>query len=572
MKIKQFSDIIWKKSRPEETQLKLNADMLLLQKGFEKLLCTSDLSFEPKPWQLEAALKTLRDFKGSGILADEVGLGKTIEAGLIMNELLLRGLASRILILVPAPLIEQWKLEMHEKFSIDVVDVKTEGWEEASVIISSISLASRSKEKKLQLQAKEYDLVIVDEAHCLKNHHTAMYKFVYSLKRKNTILMSATPIQNDLRELFNLVNVIKPGYLKSRRIFRTQYMENRYTPKNVEKLRTLLSEVMIRNRRANTLVELPKRQIFSTEVEFSYEEKQFHNDLLSFCRDVYREYIKGNISVGWDQTHVDLIVLLLMSLLKQNTSSHRSAIRTLKTRMLPRLEKEYERDLCLSLIRQGERIGESSKLNAICKHIESNDEQYIIYTEYLETIAMLKESFINKGIAVTTYHGSMNAKEKGRALEEFRLKQTKLLISSESGGQGLNLQFCHNLINYDFPWNPMKIEQRIGRVHRFGQTEKVNIYSFPVKGTIDEYLIYILAVKLNLFESVIGELDTIMSYMIKEDENLEIQIGKIILESENTADIEAKLREIGEKAVIARKEYEKEEKESREVLDNLGVE
>lgn len=572
MNIKPFSEIVWKKPRPEVAELKIKADMLLLQKGFEKLLCISELSFEPKPWQIEAALKALRDFKGSGILADEVGLGKTIEAGLIMKELLLRGLAKKILILVPAPLVEQWKGEMYEKFDIHVVDIKTEGWEEAPVLISSIALASRSKEKKLQLQAKEYDLVIVDEAHCLKNHHTGMYKFVYSLKRKNTILMSATPIQNDLRELFNLVNVIKPGYLKSRRVFRAQYMENRYTPKNIAKLRGLLSEVMIRNRRANTLIELPKRQIFSTEVEFSVEEKQFHNDLVSFCRDIYREYIKGNISVGWDQTQVDLIVLLLMSLLKQNTSSHRSAIRTLKTRMLPRLEKEYERDLCLALIRQGERIKESSKLNVICEQIEGSEEQYIIYTEYLETIAMLKQFFTDRGIPVTTYHGSKNAREKEKALEEFRSKETKLLISSESGGQGLNLQFCHNLINYDLPWNPMKIEQRIGRIHRFGQTEKVNIHSFPVKGTIDEYLIYILASKLNLFESVIGELDTIMSYMIKEDENLEIQIGRIILESESTEEIETKLREIGEKAIIAREEFEKEEKESKKILDKLEVE
>ena len=572
MKVTTFNEIIWKKTKPEELKLKLNADMLLLQKGFEKLICTNELSFEPRPWQIQAALKTLRDFKGSAILADEVGLGKTIEAGLIMKELLVRGLAKKIMILVPAPLVEQWKNEMFEKFAIEVTDIKSEGWEQASVLISSISLASRSKEKKSQLQNQEFDLVIVDEAHCLKNHHTGMYKFVYSLKRKNTILMSATPIQNDLRELFNLVNIIKPGYLKSRRVFRSQYMENRYTPKNIAKLKSLLADVMVRNRRSNTLVELPRRQIFSTEVELTMEEKQFHNDLVSFCRDIYREYIKGNISVGWDQTQVDLIVLLLMSLLKQNTSSHRSAIRTLKYRMLPKLEKEYERDLCLALIRQGERIEISSKQTVIMEQIQSTKDQFIVYTEYLETIRMLEENMSKRGIAVNTYHGSLNAKEKEKALFDFRNGRTQVLISSESGGQGLNLQFCHNLINYDLPWNPMKIEQRIGRIHRFGQTEHVNIHSFPVKGTIDEYLIYILASKLNLFESVIGELDTIMSYMIKEDENLEIQIGRIILESENTHEIETRLREIGEKAVVARQEFEKEDKESREILDSLGVE
>jgi SNF2 family DNA or RNA helicase len=260
-----------------------------------------------------------------------------------------------------------------------------------------------------------------------------------------------------------------------------------------------------------------------------------------------------------------------MSLLKQNTSSHQSVIQTLKYRMMPRLAYDYERDICQELIKEGESIESSAKFETVFEMVSTNDEQYIIYTEYLDTIAMLQKQFQSHGIPVTVYHGSMTAVEKERAIKTFKGGESRIMISSESGGQGLNLQFCHNLINYDLPWNPMKIEQRIGRVHRFGQTQPVHIYSFPVKGTIDEYLLYILAAKLNLFESVIGELDTIMSYMIKDDDNLEIQIGRIILESESTEEIEARLREIGEKAIVAREEFQKEEMESREILDDLGV-
>lgn len=552
-------------------KLELQSQAIKLQKGFDRLICLDEIYLEPRPWQYESAIKALRDMQGSAILADEVGLGKTIEAGLIMKELLCRGLINTALILVPAPLVEQWKTEMNEKFNILLTDLKEDGWEEKQLLISSMPYLIRSEERKNLISQRVFDLLIVDEAHCLKNHKTATYKYIYTIKKNNTLLMSATPIQNDMRELFNLVNILKPGYLKSRRLFREQYIVNRYTPKNTENLKELLNKVMIRHRRADTLVELPRRIIKNIEIELTEIERSFHNGVIDFCRTVYKKYMDGEIQIGWDQTRVHLIVIILLSILKQNCSSPQSALRTIRTKMLPRLDQPEDIQVCEDLIKQGEQINITSKALALLKFLKGSDEQAIIYSEYRATIDLLSKFLLEHNFTVTTYHGELSAEQKQLSIQRFKNKDAQIFISSESGGQGLNLQFCHRLFNFDLPWNPMRIEQRIGRVHRFGQTNDVEIFTMPTKGAIDEYLLYTLTSKVNLFEAVIGELDTILSYVKNQDQSLEIRIGKIILESSNSSELEESLREIGEELLEARNEFEQDVDQATVILNQIGV-
>lgn len=552
-------------------KLELQSQAIQLKKGFDRLICLDEIYLEPRPWQYEAAIKTLRDMQGSAILADEVGLGKTIEAGLIMKELLVRGLINSVLILVPAPLVEQWKEEIQEKFQIELIDLKDDGWEEQNLLISSMPYLIRSEKRREQISKRTFDLLIVDEAHCLKNHKTATYKYVYTIKKNNTLLMSATPIQNDMRELFNLVNILKPGYLKSRKIFREQYIVNRYTPKNIANLKELLNKVMIRHRRADTLVELPRRIIKNVEIELTDIERQFHNGVIDFCRNVYRKYLDGEIQIGWDNTRVHLIVIILLSLLKQNCSSPQSALRTLKQKMLPRLQQEQDKQICLELIQLGEQIKVSSKAFELMKLIKQSDEQVIVYSEYRATIEMLTDLLNEHKVSVTTYHGELSTEQKQLSIQRFKNGEAQVFISSESGGQGLNLQFCHRLINFDLPWNPMRIEQRIGRIHRFGQVHDVEIYTMPTKGAIDEYLLYTLTAKVNLFEVVIGELDTILSYMKNEEQSLEIRIGKIILESNDSNEIEKQLRSIGDEFLLAKQELDQDVDQATKILNQIGV-
>jgi SNF2 family DNA or RNA helicase len=567
----QMKALLSGRSSIMNVKLELQSQTIRLRKGFDRLICLSEIDIEPRPWQSDAAMKVLRDMKGSAILADEVGLGKTIEAGLIIKELYIRGLIKSVLVLVPAPLVEQWKEEIAEKFHIELTDTKESGWEKSNFIISSIPGLVRSEERKRKVSERTFDLLVVDEAHCLKNHNTATYKFIYSISKLNTLLMSATPIQNDIRELYNLVNILKPGYLRSRKLFREEYIVNRYTTKNTQNLKELLNNVMIRNRRANTLVELPRRQVFSMEIELSNVERDFHNQVIDFCRNIYRKYVDGQIPIGWDKTEINLIVLILMMLLKQNCSSPHSTLRTLKNRMLPRLSGLSDQMICEDLIALGESINVPTKTLKLLDIIKGDNNQVIKYSEYLATIELLKSVFTDHGVTFTTYHGGLSSNEKQISIERFKEGECQVFISKESGGQGLNLQFCHRLINYDLPWNPMRIEQRIGRVHRFGQVNDVEIFTMPIKGTIDEYLLYILTSKVNLFETVIGELDTILSYMKNENDSLEVRIGKIILESANAFEIENKLREIGEEMLKAKQELATDIDQTTKVLDHIGV-
>lgn len=379
---KQKLHLTKKLSPLSNIKLELQSQSILLQKGFERLLCLQEIEIEPRPWQLEAALKTLRDMQGSSILADEVGLGKTIEAGLVLKELLIRGLIKSALILTPAPLVDQWKSEMLEKFNIHLTELRENNWEDEQLLISSIPYLIRSEERKQIISQRFFDLLIVDEAHCLKNHNTITYKYIYSIQKNNTLLMSATPIQNDLRELFNLVNILKPGYLKSRKKFREEYIVNRFTPKNIDNLKKLLNNVMIRHRRADTLVELPRRIVKTIEIELTDIEREFHNGVIDFCRDIYKKYVDGLIPVGWDKTEVNLIVILLLSLLKQNCSSPQSTLSTLKGKMLPKLAITEDQKVCENLINLGEKITFPSKAIELLKHIKKSKEQAIIYSEW----------------------------------------------------------------------------------------------------------------------------------------------------------------------------------------------
>jgi len=554
----------------KEAKLKVLAEFFKLQRGFDRLICLDQINVEPEYWQIETAMKTLKEMRGSVIMADEVGLGKTIEAGLILKELLCRELINTVLILVPASLVEQWKEEMKHKFRLQLYDIRDKDWENQNIIISSLPTAVRSKEKQLKLLKRSFDMVVVDEAHSLKDHTTETYKFVYGLKRKNTILMTATPIQNNIVELYNLVNITKPGYLDSRKNFKKEYVQNRFTPKNTDSLKDLLSEVMIRHRRSDTLVGLPRRKAFSIPIELTRDERLFYNGVIEFCRKIYKKYMDGLIPIGIDKTQTHLIILILLTLLKQNCSSPYSAVLTLQSKILPRLIEQDDIYRCKILIDLGHKITKPSKAIALIDAILSTEEQSIVYSEYLGTMHLLKRLFEERDTPVILFHGGMTSKEKSIALQRFANGESKVLLSTESGGQGLNMQFCHRLFNYDLPWNPARVEQRIGRIHRYGQSTEVQIYSMPTRGTIDEYILYVLSSKVNLFEMVIGELDTILSYMTKYDESFEVRIGRIILESKTSEEIEENFRKIGDELLQAKEDFASHQSLTQKVLDELG--
>ena len=273
------------------------AHLGLLQ-GFDELLCLPTLRGVETYWyQLETVRKVLKQFRGRVLLADEVGLGKTIEAGMVLKEYLLRGMAERVLVLTPATLVGQWREEMAAKFEIEFAtsydsqlrNDPEKFWLQPRVI-SSIAMARRAEHQEI-LANQNYDIVIVDEAHHLKNRATANWKMVNALNKRFLLLLSATPVQNSLVELYNLLTLLKPGIFKTEKEFRGSYMTSGKprTPANKDKMRDLMRDVMIRNTRSLVDVKLPPRHATTLRVDPSDEERACYLELTGLVAEAHRK-------------------------------------------------------------------------------------------------------------------------------------------------------------------------------------------------------------------------------------------------------------------------------------------
>jgi SNF2 family DNA or RNA helicase len=180
----------------------------------------------------------------------------------------------------------------------------------------------------------------------------------------------------------------------------------------------------------------------------------------------------------------------------------------------------------------------------------------IVFTEYRATQEYFQKYLAQHEISSVPYRGGFNRGKKDWMMDLFK-RRSQVMIATEAGGEGINLQFCNNVINYDLPWNPMRVEQRIGRVHRLGQTRDVEIYNLSTKGTIEEYILLLLHEKINMFERVIGSLDAILE-RLTQGQSVESSLAKIILESKSEEEIRSKLDRIGSDFHQHKQEVEKE--------------
>ncbi|MBI4288559.1 MAG: DEAD/DEAH box helicase family protein [Chloroflexi bacterium] len=523
---------------------------LSVKPGFDQLL-----SFQVAqgvttyPHQVSTVRTVLRQMKGRALLCDEVGLGKTVEAGLVTMEYLLRGLVKRVLILTPPSLVHQWQEEMAQKFNQDFVTSDSpefvsgvDAWSRFPHIIASIDLAKRGDHLK-QVMTTRFDLVIVDEAHRLRHRETAAWKLVNGLDKKYILLLTATPVQNDLDELFNLITLLKPGQLKTAAEFRKRFVArgDRLRPQNVEALKLQVSQVMIRNRRSNTGILFTQRRAQTVLTEPSPEEARLYQLVTETVRQFY----------GPDKKPLSRFTL--KNLRMELGSSPAAIVPTVERLLLdnlpdaPHLRLHEIFDLAKS-------IRQTAKLAALQKTLSSlGKEKVVIFTRYLSTLHWLKENL--KEYPLVVYHGGVSAREKDESIERFR-SDAQLLLSTDSGGEGRNLQFCHIMVNFDLPWNPMRIEQRIGRLSRIGQKENVYIFNLASRGTVEDHVLEILDLKINLFELVVGELDLILG-RLGEEKDLEETIMEMVGTSHGDDELRERLDKIGEDLADARQQYER---------------
>ena len=524
----------------------------------ERLVSLDSLrGVERFPHQIRACLKVMSELNGRAILADEVGLGKTIEAGIVLKEYLLRGAVRTALVLVPASLCEQWRAELWEKFELDFVVSRGPAgqWGRHPLVISSLETARHERHRR-RVRGANYDIVIVDEAHRLRNHLTLGWKFINDLNPRYLMLVTATPVQNDLRELYNLATLVRPGTVGTFSQFRRNFLSghDKRTPRNTPKLRTLLKSVMIRTRRSDTDIVFAPRRVETLWVSQSAAERKLYREVSDF---IY-EAVRADESAPGRRHYFTLVVLQ-----KEMGSSWAAAASTLE-----KLGKNPDgldaRRLRALATRAGELSAKQSKVKSLLRRIQSlQGNKAIVFTQFRATQDSIVQALREAGIEPAVFHGELGWREKEEALDHFRAT-LPVLVSTEAGGEGRNLQFCQVVINYDLPWNPMRVEQRIGRVHRLGQEHPVRVVNLVARGTIESYVLEILDKKIRMFELVVGEIEEILGTW-QPHGSFEDEVFRRWIESKDPRVRKRRFAELAQHLVYARRQYQ-EYKERQDLL------
>jgi len=618
------------------------------EENLSKSLAASKVDMNPH--QVEAALFALRSPLSQGVLlADEVGLGKTIEASLIIAQKWAER-HRKIILIVPAMLRNQWSQELLEKFNISSYLLEAASYnvakksgilnpfdlKEERVLICSYEFASR---KYIDLKSINWDLVIFDEAHKLRNiwkkdGAKIAKRLQEALEGRKKILLSATPLQNSLLELYGLISIIDSHFFGSVESFKKQYVGANITANNSDILRHRLSKICSRTLRRQVQQEgginFTQRHSMTEDFRPSEEEMELYNKISSYLQ---RDDI-ASIKPG--ARH--LVTLVIRKIL----ASSSFAVSGTLDKMIARLEKnaatglesldDYETasDVAdeMGIEDDGEIIDQAKLLEEIeelksyknlAHKIQQNakgealltvlskafskveelggQRKAVIFTESCRTQKYLQglleangyagqlvllngsnsdpesrriyKEWMERHAGSDKISGSKTADMKAAIIEEFKNK-ANILISTESGAEGVNMQFCSLLVNYDLPWNPQRVEQRIGRVHRYGQKCDVVIVNFVNKGNkADELVFNLLNSKFRLFEGVFGASDEILG-AIESEISIETRINDILQKCRHAEEIEAQFNAL--QMELDELIQEKEQKTREKLLTNFDEE
>lgn len=496
------------------------------------------------PHQLWVCRKVLETWPARWLVADDVGLGKTIEAGLILSALKSRGLLERLLILCPASLVEQWQYRLRTMFdlrtstySTDADGERSDFWNTSARVVASLQtlrIDSNGRQKRL-VESEPWDVVMVDEAHHLNADEqagpTLGFKLVQRLESANRvrsmIFFSGTPHRGKPFGFFSLLSLLRA---------------DKFGPKKPmkEQLRSLPT-IMIRNNKQNVTDLLGKQLFKSLLVEprtyvYSSAESQFYEMLTEFIVSgkAYASRLGGRDGRA--------VMLVLISMQKLASSSVAAILRALRGRLaridtetdsiesqrLANQQEEFEengdlddaaeideriaeirlrlmkdeKEWLKKLINAGEEVDEETKIKSIVSEIEQLGKTVLLFTEYKATQSMLLSRLIARfGVdSVSFINGDQEARgvqmpdgkevtlrtRRSEAADQFNEGKIRFLVSTEAAGEGIDLQKnCHTLIHVDLPWNPMRLHQRVGRLNRYGQTEQVQVISFRNPSTVE---------------------------------------------------------------------------------------
>jgi SNF2 family DNA or RNA helicase len=480
--------------------------------------------------QVNAAYRALFEMDGKALLADEVGLGKTIEVGMILKEMHFRDTNDSVLILTPAQLAKQWQAELREKFGLKFVcnyDDEFNGFDSHDYIIASIDTAKSDRYRQTVL-AREWDVLVLDEAHYVKNEETDRYELIKQLSYNYAFFLTATPIQNELTDLYNVVSLLRPGLFGTRDVFHQYFINSdQETLVNRNELQDRLNKVMIRNRREDTDVDFTERRIDTRKFEPSPAERELYQAV--------SDYVKGAYSQDQGQK------LVLMLLQKEVVSSPEALETTIRKRLddQSELAQTEELESIIDLIENIDTVTKQERLLDIVEEARDNVEKgrVIVFTQFRATQRRVAERLASEGYTVHSFHGGHSSQEKEEIITNFE-EQGGILVSTDAMSEGRNAQFCNIIVNWDLPWNPMRVEQRIGRIHRIGQKRQVYVFNMALKDTIEEYVLERLYHKINLFQQSVGELSEILTRLEESGKSFEDEIFERLVNADSEIDLE----------------------------------
>ncbi|WP_144927909.1 DEAD/DEAH box helicase [Halorubrum salsamenti] len=471
--------------------------------------------------QLTAAHQAITSMGRGTLFADEVGLGKTIEVGMVLKEMDLRETHNTFLVLTPAQLAPQWQAEMTEKFDLDFVcnyDDEFEGFAAHDRIIASVDTAKSARFREAVL-SRQWDVLVLDEAHYVRNEGTKRYELLEQIEYQEGFFATATPIQNEITDLYNIVDLIRPGLLGTRSEFKSRYMvDGEGTQiKNADELQRKLNRVMIRNQREETDIDFTNRNVRTNTFDPVAAEDKLY--------EAVTEYVRSNYS-SQDAKH---LVLLLLQ--KEVVSSPSAVLGTIDKWLrgegaatLSRKEKDQLREI-KTLAEAVDTTTKQERLREVIKtvHDRLEETRIVVFTQFRPTQDEIAASARALDQPVHVVNGDLSSVQKEAVVAEFE-QDGGVLVATDAISEGRNMQFCNVMVNYDLPWNPMKVEQRIGRIDRIGQDREVHVFNLALSGTVEEHVLEKLYSKINLFTQSVGGLREILSRMEKSGADFEKEV------------------------------------------------
>lgn len=575
-------------------EFKDNVFISLVQKPVDDIFYSHNANrFTPEPHQYKPLIKILNSENNRILIADEVGLGKTIEAGMIYQEISKRERIGISLIVVPTSLTLKWRDELMLRFNEEFEIYKVNEFVyfindydkyydsklyDKKLIISYHTLRNEKILKALKKSVINFDFLIMDEAHSMRNGggNTFLAGQIITEMSKNIVLLSATPVQNNLEDLFNILSLLDNQYFKDFGFFEQKIAPNRIIHRLISDLRNNKSLVGIHNyikdfadsNADNELQEICNKllnlTVLDTELRVDFIKKLTEQDYLSFIinrtkkKDVgrviprrassavidlttveqqYYNSVKDFIKFIYKSMPIGFITIIPERMASSSMIASLEGFKEMRTRKKLLLSQQVddldEEDSELgfteealnkldNVIKIGSQLGDCDskfkEFEKILSKISSTRiKQAIVFSFFKKTIEYLYSKLHKLGYRVNKIHGGNTVEERYEIIQKFKSGEFDILLSSEVGSEGIDMQFCNIVINYDLPWNPMRVEQRIGRIDRIGQKfDILHIYNLCIKGSIEDRIFNRLYEKLNIFEESIGELEPILGELVEK--------------------------------------------------------